>query len=210
MANPSPRNWIYFLSTLAGGSIQSAQNPPRIDRYRFEAMTQVRGERVADLTPGQELVRLNYAAPTQVAGAILCGSTQHLQYANGAQRDHLAAVSAPEFPASEDTVAVLIPIRKSAAWWNLAHDQRLAYFNASAHGEGHTAIGERYARRIYRQLLHSRYLFKLPYDFVTYFEFRTEHTNDFKALLANLRDETLNPEWAYVEMEQEIWLRKSA
>ncbi len=104
----------------------------------------------------------------------------------------------------------MIPIRKSDAWWNLGHNARAEFLNGSRYLRGHTAIGEEYASLIFRQLLHSRYLdsSKKPYDFLTYFEFHDSNRDWFKTLLERLRDEKLNPEWQYVEMEQEVWMRK--
>ena len=62
---------------------------------------------------------------------------------------------------------------------------------------------------MYRKLYHSRYAgASLPYDFLTYFEFRSSFKDDFKALLAELRDTERNPEWAYVRLEYEIWMIK--
>ncbi len=72
-----------------------------------------------------------------------------------------------------------------------------------------TAIGLRYADRIYRKLYHSRYIHPPQgFDFLTYFEFPEDLAEDFRALLSNLRDPELNPEWAFVKREIEIWLRK--
>jgi len=210
MLAPPPRNWVYFLNSAAEELRHSAQISARRTHYVVESSVVVRGESVASMVAGAELTRLFCDSP--IAGlndVLLAGSSQHLQYANAAQRDHLAAVSAKEFSAGATTRAVIIPIRKNAAWWRLAHDERLAFFNPSPGKEGHTTIGERYAGRIFRQLLHARYdAAKPPYDFVTYFEFNEADTSAFTALLGELRDETLNPEWRYVEMEQEFWLRK--
>ena len=46
------------------------------------------------------------------------------------------------------------------------------------------------------------------HDFITYFEFERAHTDDFKGLLAKLRDPKQNPEWAFVDRECEIWMTK--
>jgi hypothetical protein len=59
-------------------------------------------------------------------------------------------------------------------------------------------------------LLHARYLESCAgrYDFLTYFEFPEDESATFLELLKKLRDERLNPEWRFVDVEQEIWLRK--
>ena len=105
---------------------------------------------------------------------------------------------------------MLIPIGKSDEWWELALDQRQAYFQRGVK-EGHTAIGLRYVDRVFRKLYHSRYLDPTAnYDFLTYFEFYDQYANDFRKLLVELRDSTLNPEWNYVNLEFEIWMNKVA
>ncbi|MEP6963827.1 MAG: chlorite dismutase family protein, partial [Acidobacteriota bacterium] len=100
-----------------------------------------------------------------------------------------------------DTTAVLIPIRKSAQWWQMAHDERGHHFHGEA---GHTAIGAPYADKIFRKLYHARYLGS-RFDFLTYFEFPAAEEAAFRALLGELR---ATPEWAYVEEEIEVWMRK--
>jgi chlorite dismutase len=108
-------------------------------------------------------------------------------------------------------MAVLIPIGKSEEWWKLAQDQRQAYFQKTDTHQGHTAIGLKYVDRVFRKLYHSRYLnAALGYDFLTYFEFEDVYEKDFKDLLAELRDTSGNPEWAYVNLEFEIWMTKIA
>jgi hypothetical protein len=174
-----------------------------------------RGEAVADFKPGAQIVRVASEIPLSHRAnpmRVLSGVTQHLHYTSAAQRERLASISAKEFPASEHVHAVLIPIRKSDVWWNMGFHDRAEFLNGTRYKRGHTAIGEEYAALIYRQLLHSRYLdsSRKPYDFLTYFEFTDENTDWFKALLQKLRDIELNPEWEYVDMEQEIWMRKEA
>jgi len=117
--------------------------------------------------------------------------------------------SRSELPPGKDTVVVVIPIRKSAAWWALPHDERNPYFHKKGDKIGHTAIGAKYVERIYRKLYHTRYAVETTdHDFITYFEFDRAHTDDFKSLLAQLRDPQQNPEWAFVDREYEIWMTK--
>jgi chlorite dismutase len=129
----------------------------------------------------------------------LRGVVQHLHYTNLDERTDLVTRSRAELPPSPDTTAVLIPIRKSAEWWALAHDQRAAYFHKQ-----HTPIGAPYVETIFRKLYHARYNGS-PYDFLTYFEFPAPATDTFRQLLKELRD---SPEWAYVEDEFEVWMTK--
>jgi hypothetical protein len=141
----------------------------------------------------------------------LHGITQSLHYTSEDQRRELDARSRSALEPSSDINAVLIPIRKSSGWWQLAEDGRRAHFQSSVLHEGHTAIGTRYTDRVYRKLYHSRGMNPLtPCDFLTYFEFRRVHQDDFRRLLKELRDVARNPEWSYVELEYEIWMTKVA
>ena len=100
-------------------------------------------------------------------------------------------------------LAALIPIRKSAAWWELAQDERRAIFEEQSH---HTGIGLRYLPGVARQLYHARDLGE-AFDFLTWFEFAPEHAPAFDDLLAELRSTV---EWSFVEREVEIRLEREA
>lgn len=99
------------------------------------------------------------------------------------------------------TKAALIPIRKSAAWWALAQDERRHIFEEASH---HTAIGLRYLPAVARQLYHCRDLGG-PYDFLTWFEFAPEDAAAFDELVTKLRQSI---EWTYVEAEVDIRLSR--
>lgn len=128
----------------------------------------------------------------------LKGVISNLRYAEQAERAALAAVQKPlGRPAA--TCAALVPLRKSAAWWALAQDERRAIFEDASH---HTQTGIRYLPAIARQLYHCRDLGE-PFDFLTWFEFAPAHAAAFDELLHALRQTT---EWAYVEREIDIRL----
>ncbi|MBX9925016.1 MAG: chlorite dismutase family protein [Hyphomicrobiaceae bacterium] len=98
--------------------------------------------------------------------------------------------------------AALIPIRKSAAWWALAQDERRAIFEETSH---HTAVGMDYLPAIARQLFHSRDIGQ-PFDFLTWFEFADRDANAFDELLGRLRE---TAEWTFVEREVDIRLERA-
>src|SRR5262249_51320811 len=54
---------------------------------------------------------------------------------------------------AEATMAALIPIRKTAAWWNLTQEERRNIFETKSH---HITEGVRYLPSVARQLYHSR------------------------------------------------------
>lgn len=101
---------------------------------------------------------------------------------------------------------VIIPMRKTAEWWEKDALDRHAYFypHADAHTgarvKGHARLGEPGIQTIYRRLYYN------PdgpgredaWDFVTYFECADEHVAIFDQICRALRDERQNPEWRYV------------
>jgi len=98
--------------------------------------------------------------------------------------------------------AVLIPMRKSDAWWALAQDERRAIFAAQS---DHIGIGLDVLPAVARRLLHARDLGE-PFDFLTWFEFAPEATGAFDAMLARLR---ATVEWTFVEREVEVRLTRA-
>jgi Chlorite dismutase len=217
MTKESAWTWGYFFAAedkasvqgLAGGRQQS------LTLYRVDKIVSIRGKPAVNIAPGSKIVRVETASRLPSTGAgktpslLFHGVPQHLQYTSQAQRDDLNRRARAEIPPSKDTVAVVIPIRKSAAWWAMAHDQRHAHFQKKDGKIGHTAIGAEYVERIYRKLYHTRYAVETTdHDFITYFEFARAHEDDFKSLCAKLRDPQRNPEWDFVDREYEIWMTK--
>lgn len=128
----------------------------------------------------------------------LRGAISNTRYATRAEVAALRLQQAP-LARPEATLAVLIPIRKSQAWWELAQDERRAVFEETSH---HTRIGLDYLPAVARRLHHGRDLGE-PFDFLTWFEFSPEHEEDFDRLTARLR---ATREWDYVEREVELRL----
>lgn len=127
----------------------------------------------------------------------LTGFTSNLRYTTAPERLKLDTRSAP-LGRSEARMAALIPIRKSAAWWAMAQDERRAVYERS----GHTPIGLGYLPGIARRLHHCRDLGE-PFDFLTWFEFEPELEGEFDDLLARLR---ITEEWRYIDREIDIRL----
>ncbi|MBK6811639.1 MAG: chlorite dismutase family protein [Sandaracinaceae bacterium] len=131
----------------------------------------------------------------------LDGVRSNERYVERAERTQLVAVQ-EDLGRLASRCAVLIPIRKSAAWWALPQDERRAIFEARSH---HTEVGLRYLPAIARRLYHSRDLGG-PFDFLTFFEFGEADTSAFDDLLGKLRE---TEEWSYVDREVEIRLRRA-
>jgi chlorite dismutase len=99
--------------------------------------------------------------------------------------------------------AALIPIRKTAAWWALAQDERREIFEAQSH---HIGIGMNYLPGVARRLHHCRDLgTEEPFDFLTWFEYAPSDSAAFDELVEALRT---SPEWNYVDREIDIRLVK--
>jgi hypothetical protein len=111
----------------------------------------------------------------------------------------LLANGAP--PDRHDECAVLIPMSKSAPWWALAQDERLAIYGRARH----MRIGMTVLPAVFRKLYHSRDLGE-TFDFLTWFEFAPADEPAFDDMLGQLR---ASEEWDYVNAESEIRLRRT-
>ena len=201
MSSALPSFTCFFHA--AASALESDGDSQRTN-YRVDAVVAVRGEGVPGIEPGQLWSRVERVGSLAVPAAPFLGSTQHAVYTDAATRSELSQISStPSGP-----IAVLIPIRKAASWWALGQDERQAYFTRGSR-PGHTALGRPFAGRIYRRLYHARYLPASTWDFLTYFEFAEAHAEAFRELLSILRDPAHNPEWAFVQRELEIWMRRA-
>tara|TARA_B100002052_G_scaffold295728_2_gene322785 strand:+ start:542 stop:1090 length:549 start_codon:yes stop_codon:yes gene_type:complete len=163
----------------------------------------IRGCRAISGEPVADVARINVtsgddSAPQGASTWQIRAFTSNLRYAERHEVHRLQAVQEP-LDRPEAVHAAMIPIKKSAAWWQLAQDERRAIFEAQSH---HTEIGLKYLPEVARQLYHAGDLGEV-FDFVTWFEFAPEHEAAFDALLVELR---AAPEWAYVEREVDIRL----
>ena len=128
----------------------------------------------------------------------LRGVVSNQRYTTRSELDSLKAVQRP-LGRHEAMYAVLIPMAKSAAWWELAQDERREIIEARS---AHIATGLRYLPAVARRLHHSRDIGE-PFDFLTWFEFAPQDTSAFYELVTTLRK---TEEWRYVEREVEIRL----
>jgi chlorite dismutase len=139
--------------------------------------------------------------PSQPGAAwTLRGVTSHQRYVNRDEHERLAAVQ-PPLRRESATMAAMIPLSKSAAWWLLSQDERRAIVEEQSE---HIRIGMRYLPAVARRLHHGRDLGE-PFDFVTWFEFAPADAPAFDELVAALR---ASPEWRYVEREVDFRLAR--
>jgi chlorite dismutase len=170
--------------------------------WRITSISRVKGEtlpRVAALSVVQaETIALPILPST--TSWRLAGVASHLRYVERAEKEQLAAVQ-PGLGRAEAVHAALIPIRKSAAWWDLTQEERRRIFEDQSH---HIAASLKYLPAIARQLFHCRDLGE-PFDFLTWFEYAPEHAADFEELVRELR---ATEEWNYVEREVDVRLAR--
>ncbi len=147
-----------------------------------------------DILPGMDI------KPHLAKGWALRGMISNERYVTRTEKDVLLGTQ-QGLGRPEATCAALIAIRKSAAWWALAQDERRRIFEEQS---GHNGIGRQYLPAVARKLYHCRDLSdKEPFDFLTWFEFAPEHEGAFNQLLSALR---ATEEWSYVEREADIRL----
>jgi hypothetical protein len=204
-ARLTSRIWVTFSFTPAGAAVPEATGsgaPLARDVYVVEEVVTVRGAGLAGVGKGWTATRVEARIEAAVTDApvSLVGTTQHLLYTDGEQQAELARISRT----APGEVVVLIPISKSEAWWALPQDQRRRHFHRVP---GHVGAG--YASRIARRLYHARYLPGSSWDFLTYFEMQPQDAGAFRQLLGELRDPEKNNEWAFVEREVEVWMRRT-
>lgn len=132
---------------------------------------------------------------------VLRGSTGHVRYVDKAEKATLAKVT-PALGRAECSLAALIPIRKTDAWWELAQDERRSLIEERSR---HISLGLKYLPAIARRLYHARELGE-AFDFLTWFEYAPAHANLFEELVAALRE---SEEWRYVEREVDVRLERA-
>ena len=111
--------------------------------------------------------------------------------------------------------AIVVPMRKTAEWWQKSALERHSYFYphvdhaSAAPVKGHALAAEKGIPSLFRRVYHNPDGYERPgeFDFVTYFECDDESLPVFDQVLTSLRDVQQNPEWRYVE-EGPIWRGK--
>lgn len=165
--------------------------------WRIHRLDAVVGD---SLSPPPRLAVLQGDEPSPPIDAcwVLRGVTSNERYVNRAEQAALA-MRQQGLGRVEATLAALIPIRKSEAWWELTQEERREIFEKRSR---HIATGLEYLPAVARRLYHSRDLGE-PFDFLTWFEYAPDHAGVFEELVVRLRQ---TEEWTYVEREVDIRL----
>jgi hypothetical protein len=150
-----------------------------------------------EMTPG--------ALHVKPAGSswMLRGVATNDRYTSTGEKSELVKRQAPIGRPSA-TRAALILLRKSAAWWGLAQDERRAILEEQSH---HIAIGMRYLPAVARRLLHCRdFGTDEPFDFIGFLDYAPNDAAAFDEMLAQLR---ATREWTFIEREVDLRLEKA-
>jgi hypothetical protein len=143
-------------------------------------------------------------APETLGNAawILRGVATNDRYTTTAEKAELVKRQAPIGRAAA-TRSALILMRKTAAWWALAQDERRAILEEQSH---HIAIGLRYLPAVARRLLHCRDMATdEPFDFIGFLDYAPSDEAAFDEMLQQLR---ATREWTFMEREIEIRLTR--
>jgi len=177
-----------LIVTFAGGHSGS---------WSVERMTTVKGAGIKNVERVAILEGSDSLAPP-ASDWSLRGVTGGDHYVTDRERQALLARQAP-VGRPDASAAAMIPIRKSAEWWQLSQQERRAIFEERSH---HIASTLAYLPRIARRLHHGRDLGE-PFDFITWFEFAPADAGAFDELVGMLR---ATEEWSYVEREVDLRL----
>jgi hypothetical protein len=146
---------------------------------------------------------------------ILDGAERTARYTSAEMRTYAYKPALSRQSGRAAANAVILPMSKTAEWWEKTPLERHAYFyphHEDASGspvKGHAKSAEAGIRKIFRRLYHNPdgYQRENEYDFITYFECTDENLPVFDEVCRALRDERQNPEWKYV-LEGPVWRGK--
>lgn len=169
-----------------------------VGAWRIERVDPVIGDGLAQA----ERLRVDQGGGAEHLSATwsLSGVTSNERYVERSERSALTAVQ-QSLGRTSATRAALIPIRKSAAWWELTQDERRDIFERRSR---HIAVGLEYLPAVARRLHHCRDLGE-PFDFLTWFEYAPADAGAFEDLVQRLRG---SEEWSFVDREVDIRLAR--
>ena len=145
----------------------------------------------------------------------LDGAFRNPRYSSPEMQNYSTKGAPPRRSGRLSKNAIVVPIRKTAEWWQKSTLERHSYFyphvdHASATPvKGHAQAAEKGIPSLFRRVYHNPDGYERPgeFDFVTYFECDDDALPVFDHVLSSLRDFHQNPEWRYVE-EGPIWRGK--
>jgi chlorite dismutase len=173
---------IARLATLKG-VVEQHREKVAIDLYllrglsdRTDVLFRIHASELRD-TQGFLLDLQSSRFGTHLTGArVMHGLTKKPIYVPGFSDQMKTALKVPSHE-GEKPYAIVVPIRKSAEWWELDQEKRTAMM------QEHTAVTLPFLKTVKRKLYHSSGLDDV--DFITYFE--TSALEDFHGLVLSLQ-----------------------
>lgn len=146
----------------------------------------------------------------------LAGVQRARSYTSHVMVQFAYAHALPPGPGGKFQLAVVTPMNKTAAWWEMDSIHRESFFlprydeNENMVVKGHALASAAGVPSIVRRLVHAPEGYGLEgnYDFVGYFEFAEADAPVFRQVMEALRDAEQNPEWKYVLEGPEWWGRR--
>ena len=142
----------------------------------------------------------------------LDGAARNPRYSSAELAHYSTKGAPPRRSGRASRNAIVMPLRKTAEWWQKASLERHAYFYPhvdQGNGDqvkGHAISAQKGIASLYRRLYHNPdgYERENEFDFITYVECDDEALPVFDEVLASLRDVQQNPEWRFVQ-EGPVW-----
>lgn len=142
----------------------------------------------------------------------LDGAFRSARYSSPEMVQYSTRGAAPRRSGRTSRNAIILPIRKTAEWWQKSALERHSYFYPHVDAtqarpvKGHALAAEGGIQPLFRRVYHNPDGYERPgeFDFVTYFECDDQALPVFDRVLNALRDVEQNPEWRFVE-EGSMW-----
>ncbi|MGE3274456.1 MAG: hypothetical protein AB7O67_05055 [Vicinamibacterales bacterium] len=143
------------------------------------------------------------------------GAVRQQRYSSLEMQQHLQRTAPSRRSGRVARNAIIVPIRKTAAWWAMDPLERNTYFyphvdpSAGCPVRGHAGAASAALPHLHRRIYYNPdgYGRAGEFDFITYFECEDPGLPAFDEALAQLRDPASNPEWRFVE-EGAVWKGK--
>ncbi len=137
---------------------------------------------------------------------VLEGAERTTRYTSAEMHNYAYKKALPRSSGRSARNAIIIPMSKSAEWWDKSALERHSYFyphkdSTGTPVKGHAQAAEAGIPKIFRRLYHNPdgYQRADEFDFITYFECTDESLPVFDQICRALRDPGQNPEWQYVK-----------
>ncbi len=136
----------------------------------------------------------------------LNGAVRAPQYTSAEMYAYAYKHASPQASGRVQRNVFIIPIRKTAEWWEKSALDRHAYFYphtdpaTGGRVKGHARAAEAGITTIHRRLYYNPDGPGRPdeFDFISYFECADQHVETFDQVCRALRDDRQNPEWRFV------------